>query len=181
MDSDLLQKLGTVLTAALEQRPDRAAMMSLAGGRYVTIALASVMTGLSEKAIRRKIEYGVWRERIEWRRAPDGHLMVDIQGVERWVEATGTGQRQVAPRTSCFLSPLASIRRRSNFKGRAAIVARETATFSAALPKLLTSDSTASTVAVAGARTTYLHRLGALNNRPFEPTWSLHRSSEGFH
>lgn len=106
MDSDLLQKLGTVLTAALEQRPDRAAMMSLASCRYVTIALASVMTGLSEKAIRRKIEDGVWRERIEWRRAPDVHLMVGIQGVERRVEADGTGQRQVGPRNFLLSSTL---------------------------------------------------------------------------
>lgn len=54
--------------------------------RYVTIALASTLTGYSEKAIRRKIEEGVWVENREWRRAKDGHILIDMEGYERWVE-----------------------------------------------------------------------------------------------
>lgn len=53
---------------------------------YVTIALASQMTGLTAKAIRRKIEDGKWLEGREYRRGPDGHIWVSIRGFTRWVE-----------------------------------------------------------------------------------------------
>jgi hypothetical protein len=54
--------------------------------RYVTIALASVMTGFTQKAIRRKIEDRVWIEGRQFKRAPDGHLMIDMEGYTKWVE-----------------------------------------------------------------------------------------------
>lgn len=59
--------------------------------RYVLIKAfcdrASVhYMGYTEKAVERKIEANVWREGREYRRAPDGHIMVDLQGVTRWVE-----------------------------------------------------------------------------------------------
>jgi len=57
--------------------------------RYVTVALAAAITGLTDKAIRRKIEDGVWVAGREYMRAPDGAIMVDMQGVEKWV---GKGQ-----------------------------------------------------------------------------------------
>jgi hypothetical protein len=53
---------------------------------YVTIAVAAAMTGYSAKAIRRKIEAGVWLEGREFRRAPDGHVLISVRGYERWVE-----------------------------------------------------------------------------------------------
>ncbi|WP_106854551.1 excisionase [Caballeronia novacaledonica] len=43
-----------------------------ANANYVTIPLAAALTGLSEKAIRRKIEEGRSIEAREYRRAPDG-------------------------------------------------------------------------------------------------------------
>lgn len=54
--------------------------------RYVVIPLASACTGLSVKAIERKIEAGVWVEGREYRRAADGRIYVDLKGYERWVE-----------------------------------------------------------------------------------------------
>ena len=53
---------------------------------YVTIKLAAAQTGLSEKAIRRKIEEGVWLEGREWRRAPDGRLYISLRGYQAWIE-----------------------------------------------------------------------------------------------
>jgi hypothetical protein len=53
--------------------------------RYVTVELAAQMTGYSPKAIRRKIEEHIWRQGREYRRAPDGRLLVDMQGFEKWV------------------------------------------------------------------------------------------------
>jgi len=36
--------------------------------QYVTIAKAAELTGLTQKAIRRKIESGVWVENVQFRR-----------------------------------------------------------------------------------------------------------------
>jgi hypothetical protein len=56
------------------------------GADYVTIPVAAAMTGYSAKAIRRKIEAGVWLEGREFRRAPDGHVLISVRGYESWVE-----------------------------------------------------------------------------------------------
>lgn len=53
---------------------------------YVTIALAAQITGLTEKAIRRKIEDGKWIEGREYRRSPDGGIFISINGYQKWVE-----------------------------------------------------------------------------------------------
>lgn len=57
---------------------------------YVTITLAAAITGLSEKAIRRKIEVGKWLEGREYRRSPDGGIFVSIDGYRKWVEGGPT-------------------------------------------------------------------------------------------
>ena len=53
---------------------------------YVTITIAAAITGYSVKAIRRKIEAGVWLEGREFRRASDGHVPISVKGYELWVE-----------------------------------------------------------------------------------------------
>ena len=53
---------------------------------YVTIKLFVTISGLTEKAIRRKIEDGKWVEGREYRRSPDGGIFISIKGYERWVE-----------------------------------------------------------------------------------------------
>ena len=40
-------------------------------------------TGYSEKAVARKIEDGVWVEGREYVRAPDGRLLIDMDGFNR--------------------------------------------------------------------------------------------------
>jgi hypothetical protein len=60
--------------------------------RYVRLPLFERMTGYTQKAVRRKIEEGVWLEGRQYKRAPDGHILVDMEGYARWVE----GQKQVA-------------------------------------------------------------------------------------
>lgn len=49
------------------------------------IPVAAQLTGLTEKAIRRKIEDGSWLEGFQYHRGPDGHIWVDIRGIARWV------------------------------------------------------------------------------------------------
>ena len=57
----------------------------VAPARLVRIRLAAAIMGLTEKAIRRKIERGVWLEGKHWRRA-DGGIYIDTRAVEKWVE-----------------------------------------------------------------------------------------------
>jgi hypothetical protein len=74
--------------AFLRQR-DRSMVDSptlIAPAPYVTVALAAVITGLTEKAIRRKIEDGKWLEGREYRRSPDGGIFISIKGYQQWVE-----------------------------------------------------------------------------------------------
>lgn len=58
----------------------------IAPAPYVLIGLASSITGLTEKAIRRKIEDGTWLDGREYRRAPDGRIYISIKGYTQWVE-----------------------------------------------------------------------------------------------
>lgn len=58
----------------------------VAPARFVTVELAATITGLSEGAVRKRIERGLWLEGREWKRAPDGRVWIDMRGVERWIE-----------------------------------------------------------------------------------------------
>jgi hypothetical protein len=53
---------------------------------YVTVALAATLTGYSEKAIRRKIQDGIWLEGREYRKAPDDRVLISMKGFAAWVE-----------------------------------------------------------------------------------------------
>jgi len=63
----------------------QAPMPTVAPARFVTIPLAATITGLTAKAIERKIEKGEWAEGIHYRRR-DGRTFIDMRGFERWVE-----------------------------------------------------------------------------------------------
>jgi|SRR5580658_3632212 hypothetical protein len=56
--------------------------------RYVLLPLANLLTGYSVKAMERKIERGDWQEGKVWRRAPDGRIVIDVLGYQRWVEGS---------------------------------------------------------------------------------------------
>lgn len=47
---------------------------------------APARTGYSQKAVRKKIETGVWLEGHEYRRAPDNRIVIDMEGFEKWVK-----------------------------------------------------------------------------------------------
>lgn len=59
--------------------------VQVAPARFVTIELAAVVTGFSPGAIRTKIARAIWVEGREYVRAPDGRVLVDLRGYERWV------------------------------------------------------------------------------------------------
>jgi len=73
--------------------------------RYLTIPKFAAESGYSQDAIRTKIRDAIWREGQEWRRAPDGRILVDVDGYHRWVEGAPVlkvGQRP-APRGRSLL------------------------------------------------------------------------------
>ena len=43
----------------------------------------------------RKIERGDWQEGKVWRRAPDGRIVIDVLGYQRWVEGPRRYHRAV--------------------------------------------------------------------------------------
>lgn len=66
--------------------------VALASARFVRIPLAAARTGYTEEAILTKVKRGVWLEGKEFVRAPDGNVLIDMEGYERWA----VGQRQAA-------------------------------------------------------------------------------------
>lgn len=63
-----------------------AKLILVAPAPYVTIPVAAAMIGLTEKAIRRKMEDGKWLEGKQYRRSPDGGIFISIEGFTSWVE-----------------------------------------------------------------------------------------------
>lgn len=55
--------------------------------RYLTIRKFTAESGYSENAIRSKIRDGIWREGLEWRKAPDGRVLIDVDAYHAWVES----------------------------------------------------------------------------------------------
>ena len=73
---------------------------ALASARFVTISLAHALTRFTVNAIETKIKRGEWIEGREWRRAPDGRVLIDMRGYERWIE----GQNCAAPKKRAISS-----------------------------------------------------------------------------
>lgn len=72
--------------------------------RYVTIPKFAAESGYTEDAIRTKIRDGVWREGQEWKKAPDGRVLIDVDGYHRWVE-TGAVLSVASRKSSAASSP----------------------------------------------------------------------------
>jgi len=56
---------------------------------WMLIPAFCAATGYTEKAVRRKIEDGVWLQGKHYRKAPDGRITMNIQEYYRWVEQAG--------------------------------------------------------------------------------------------
>jgi hypothetical protein len=54
--------------------------------KYVTIKKFSEFSGYTDDAVRTKIRDNVFREGLEWHKAPDGRSLIDLEGYESWVE-----------------------------------------------------------------------------------------------
>ena len=68
--------------------------------RYVTIPKFVELSGYTADAIRSKIRDGIWREDLEWKRAPDSRILIDVDGYHRWVEGAPplqVGRKKIPP------------------------------------------------------------------------------------
>lgn len=54
--------------------------------KYVTLQLASNITGLSMAAMRAKIKRCDWTLNRQYRKGPDGRIYIDMDGFAKWVE-----------------------------------------------------------------------------------------------
>jgi len=52
--------------------------------KWVTINKFSRMSGYTEKAVRNKIERGIWRKGRHWQKAPDGRILLNVHAIEKW-------------------------------------------------------------------------------------------------
>jgi hypothetical protein len=82
-------EMSTITSARFEAPTSRAVPQPAAvvPTRYVLLPLAAIVTGYTVKAIERKIERGDWLEGKVWRRAPDGRILIDLFGYQKWVES----------------------------------------------------------------------------------------------
>lgn len=56
---------------------------------WMLMPLFCNLTGYTVKAVQRKIEEGKWIEGRHYRRAPDGHITINLQAYYRWVSGPG--------------------------------------------------------------------------------------------
>ncbi len=54
--------------------------------RYKTVEQFSRESGYTPDAIRTKIRDGKWPKHMVWRKAPDGRILIDVEGYYSWVE-----------------------------------------------------------------------------------------------
>jgi hypothetical protein len=60
--------------------------IAIAADRFVRIPLFAALTGITEKAVERMIEDGVWLEGEHYRRK-NGRIYIDREAYQEWVQA----------------------------------------------------------------------------------------------
>ena len=60
--------------------------MLVAPIHYVRVPVFCELTGYTVDAVDGKVRKGVWLEGIHYRRAPDGHILIDLRAFHAWVE-----------------------------------------------------------------------------------------------
>lgn len=69
--------------------------------KWILIKKLAEISGYSEKAIRGKIEKGVWVQGIQWRYSPDNRIQFNIEEYQKWVERDPTrASKRGRPRSS---------------------------------------------------------------------------------
>jgi hypothetical protein len=89
---------------------------------FVRISKFSELTGYSDDAVRAKIKSGVWREGSLFVRAPDGAILISLEGYDLWA------QGRLSELATLALNRMASAEKRARrASGSASTAAPETA------------------------------------------------------
>lgn len=65
--------------------------------RHVTIKKFCAETGYTPDAVRSKMKRGDWLEGAVWVKAPDGRILIDMEGYEAWaIGATSSPHQRAA-------------------------------------------------------------------------------------
>lgn len=64
---------------------------------YPTINKFAEESGYSESAIRAKMSDGTWQENHQWIKAPDGRLLIIVEGIKQWVETGQVSMQRLKP------------------------------------------------------------------------------------
>jgi hypothetical protein len=67
--------------------------------RYVTILRFCELSGYTKEAVKSKRRDGVWLEGCVWIKAPDGRILIDLEGYEAWVVSGRLPTRTARTRT----------------------------------------------------------------------------------
>lgn len=87
--------------------------------KYKTINQFSLESGYTEKAIRIKIDKGIWPDGVKVI-APDGRILISVEGYNEWVESTKIKENTKALASKAKLhSELVSSTRKANNNLRA--------------------------------------------------------------
>ena len=54
--------------------------------KWVTVKRFSELSGYSEEAARQKIKKNQWQNRVHFKKAPDGRLLINLVEIEKWIE-----------------------------------------------------------------------------------------------
>ncbi len=73
--------------------------------RWVLINKFAELTGYSEKAVRCKIDEGVFTEGVHYRRSPDHRIHISLEAYEQWVEGGQAPALNPLSRRSASASP----------------------------------------------------------------------------
>lgn len=54
--------------------------------KWVMVFRLYELFGYTDDAVRAKIQRGIWLKGIHWKKAPDGHIFINVEAVQKWIE-----------------------------------------------------------------------------------------------
>ncbi len=54
--------------------------------KWKTLDKFSIESGMSKESIRALKKKGKWREKVHWKKAPNGRIFINQVAVEQWIE-----------------------------------------------------------------------------------------------
>lgn len=82
---EIVRRAVTEYIAQTKNDPDLPPPVYLAPDRYVTVAIYAAISGRSENSIRMKMKNGVWLDRRDYSKGPDGRIFIDREAIQRWM------------------------------------------------------------------------------------------------